>query len=182
MNLLDFREVCPVGRGVHATDSAGEWLRGVGFARPSENLGQERDHASGLFFQLLFRVAASVVSTWLVPKVPGEDAVVFGKRSDDALDVGSQARNLCGVRQRRGAGTLHPTGVVHAGNRRMLRAKMRQRVPARVEEYKHWTDVVARGNGEEAVDALLKAGSVLLPEKIVEKDAHSVHAQRFGPG
>src|SRR5258708_16265905 len=32
------------------------------------------------------------------------------------------------------------------------------------------------------VDALLEAGGVLLPEKIVEKDAHGVHAEGFGPG
>ena len=34
---------------------------------------------------------------------------------------------------------------------------------------------------EEGVDALAEAGGVLLPEEIVEEDAHGVHADGFGP-
>ncbi|HXM94518.1 MAG TPA: hypothetical protein VOA64_09735 [Candidatus Dormibacteraeota bacterium] len=38
-----------------------------------------------------------------------------------------------------------------------------------------------RRDTQETVNALLKTGGILLPEQVVEKDAHGVHAQRFGP-
>ena len=64
----------------------------------------------------------------------------------------------------------------------MLRAQVRRRVPAGVEEHKHRTDVMPRGDRQEPIDALLKTSSILLPEQVVEKDAHGVHADGFGPG
>ena len=36
-------------------------------------------------------------------------------------------------------------------------------------------------DGEKGVDALLEAVGVLLPEEVVEEDAHGVHADGFGP-
>src|SRR5947207_2631459 len=130
----------------------------------------------------LLGVASGVVGAGLVPNVPGENAVVLSEGSDEALDVGLEARNLCGVGQRHRAGTLHPAGIMDAGNWGMLRAEMRQRIPAGVEEDKHRTNVMARGDGQEAVEALLKAGGILLPKQIVQEDAHGVHAEGFGPG
>ena len=64
----------------------------------------------------------------------------------------------------------------------MLRAKMRQRVPAGIEKHKHRPNVMPRRDPQKLVDALLETGRILLPEQIVQKDAHSVHAHRFGPG
>src|SRR5215472_3273319 len=40
---------------------------------------------------------------------------------------------------------------------------------------------MARGDREELVEALLKAGRVLFPEEIMEEDSHGVHPHRFGP-
>ena len=51
-----------------------------------------------------------------------------------------------------------------------------------IEEHKHRTDVMPRRDGQELVDAFLKTGGILLPEQVVEEDAHGVHAHRFGPG
>jgi len=41
--------------------------------------------------------------------------------------------------------------------------------------------VVPGGDGQELIDALLETWGVLLPQKIVQKDAHGVHTQSFGP-
>src|SRR5260370_33521775 len=57
LNLGEFTKVGPVGRGVDATDSAGERLRGIGFPGPREYLWQKGGYASGLVFQLLFGIA-----------------------------------------------------------------------------------------------------------------------------
>ena len=38
-----------------------------------------------------------------------------------------------------------------------------------------------RRDSQETVDALLKPGCILLPEQVVQKDAHGVHAHRFRP-
>src|SRR3974390_2629256 len=40
---------------------------------------------------------------------------------------------------------------------------------------------MARRDGEERIDALLKALRVLLPQKVVEEDAHGVQADALGP-
>ena len=63
----------------------------------------------------------------------------------------------------------------------MLRAEPRRGIPTGIEEHEERADVMARGDGQELVDALAKSGGVLLPEQIVEKDAHGVHAHGFGP-
>ena len=63
----------------------------------------------------------------------------------------------------------------------MLRAEFGQRVPTGIEENEDGTDVVPIGDGEEAVEALLEAGGVLLPEQVVQEDAHRAHSQAFRP-
>ena len=63
----------------------------------------------------------------------------------------------------------------------MLRPELRMRIPARVKQHKDWPDVVTRCDGEKSVDALLKSLWILLPEKVVEEDAHGVHTDALGP-
>ena len=58
---------------------------------------------------------------------------------------------------------------------------MRQGIPAGIKKNKQRANVVLRGNSQELVNALLETVGVLLPEQIVQKNAHGVHAQRFGP-
>jgi hypothetical protein len=38
-----------------------------------------------------------------------------------------------------------------------------------------------RRNGQESVDALPEARRILLPEQVVQEDAHGIHAHRFRP-
>jgi len=64
----------------------------------------------------------------------------------------------------------------------MLGAGLRQRVPAGIEKHEQRADVMARREGEELVDATAKPSGVLLLQQVVEKDAHRIHAQGFGPG
>src|SRR5262249_18439773 len=54
-------------------------------------------------------------------------------------------------------------------------------IPAGVEEHKHGTNMVPRGDRQKLVNPLLETFCILLPEKVVQKDAHGVHAQAFGP-
>src|SRR6266550_3189972 len=63
----------------------------------------------------------------------------------------------------------------------MLRTQMWQGVPAGIEEHKHGTDMMLRRDGQETVDARLKTACILLPEQVVWKNAHGVHAHRFSP-
>ena len=115
----------------------------------------------------------------LVPEVPGEDAGVVGEGADDAGDVGAELGFDGGICEAGEAGALDPAGVVHAGDGRMLRAEVRVGLPAGVEEHEERADVVFRGDGEEGVEALLEAVGVLLPELVLEEDAHGVHADGF---
>ncbi len=64
----------------------------------------------------------------------------------------------------------------------MLRAQVGQRIPAGIEDHKHGTDMMLRRDGQKAVDAFLKTCGILLPEQVVEKDPHRVHAHRLCPG
>src|ERR1700719_853567 len=72
----------------------------------------------------------------------------------------------------------HKNGVRH---RCALRAKMRHRIPYRVEEHEHRSNVVSVGNREELVHATQEADRILLPEEIVQEDAHCVEADRLCP-
>jgi hypothetical protein len=87
--------------------------------------------SAGDLAELLARLAI----VRLVPDIPAEDALVFAERADHALHVDLELRVVSGVGETRAAGALHPAGVVHAGNGRMLRAQLRIRVPAGVEEH-----------------------------------------------
>ena len=63
----------------------------------------------------------------------------------------------------------------------MLRAELGKRVPAGIKEHKHGPDAMFGRDGQEGVDSVLEAGRILLPEQIVEKDPHGIHAQTLGP-
>ena len=58
----------------------------------------------------------------------------------------------------------------------MLRAEVRIGLPAGVEEDEDGLDVMARGDGEEGVEALEEAFGVLLVELVLQEDSHGVHA------
>ena len=96
----------------------------------------------------------------------------MGEGANDTFDVRLQPGNLRRIFQRGGAGTLYPAGIMNAGARITLLAKLRVRIPAGIEEHEENADVVFVGDGEEGVDAFLKAGGILLPQKIVKEDAH----------
>src|SRR6516225_2258671 len=49
-------------------------------------------------------------------------------------------------------------------NWRMLEAKMRHRIPTRVEEHEHGTNVMVPRNGQELFNAVLKANGVSLSQ------------------
>src|SRR5580698_2056395 len=117
----------------------------------------------------------------LVPHVPCKNARVVGECAHHAFDVTFEARILRWVGENFSARRLHPAGVVHAGNRRMLRSKLWVRIPARIEKDKHWPYVVTGCDGEEFVDAVLEALRILLPEQVVQKHAHRVHADALSP-
>ena len=112
-------------------------------ASPGEDLGQELSDAFGFVGGLFWIVVAAAFVVGLVPEVPAEDAVVSCEGADDAFDVGLELRFVGAVFEFSGTGTLHPAGVVDAGDGRMLRAEMRLRVPAGVEEDKQGADVGA---------------------------------------
>ncbi len=53
-------------------------------------------------------------------------------------------------------------------------------LPAGVEEDQQRLDVMLRGDAKEVVEPFGEALGVLLPELILQKDAHGVHADGFG--
>ena len=55
------------------------------------------------------------------------------------------------------------------------------RIPARVKQNENWADVVARAYREKLVEALLESVGVLLPQQVVEENAHGIHADRLRP-
>src|SRR4029077_11107802 len=83
--------------------------------------------------------------------------------------------------QRRDARALNPSGIVNAGDRRMLRPELWLRLPPAVEEHQENPHVVPRADGEELIDAAPEARRVLPPEQVVQKHTHGVHADGFGP-
>src|SRR6185437_1778975 len=56
-----------------------------------------------------------------------------------------------------------------------------KRVPARIEEHEHGPDAMFGRNGQEGVDSVPEACRILLPEQVVEKHPHGIHAQALGP-
>src|SRR5256885_658110 len=69
-----------------------------------------------------------------------------------------------------------------AWDRGMLWAEMRRRVPAGIEEHKHGTNVMPRRDRQKLIDPLLEASCILLPEQIMQKNAHRVHSHGLRPG
>jgi hypothetical protein len=70
---------------------------------------------------------------------------------------------------------------VDAWNRGVLRTQVRQWIPTRIEEHKHGTNVMPGRDGQELVNPLLESGGVLLPQQVMKKNSHGVHAHGFGP-
>ncbi len=62
-----------------------------------------------------------------------------------------------------------------------LLAKLGKWVPDSVEEHENDADLVPRRRLEELVHSREKACLVLLPEHVMQKNAHAVEAQAFGP-
>src|ERR1700734_192582 len=129
-------------------------------ARPGEGEGKQVVDALGLVGLRAVLVGAIV---GLVPDVPRENAGIVGEGADDKLYVGLEFGFGGGVGELWHAGALYPSGVMHAGDRRMLRAELWVGIPAGVEEHEDGLDVVLGGNGEEGGEALLEALGVLLP-------------------
>jgi len=102
----------------------------------------------------------------LIPEVPGENALVVGKGSDDSFDVILKARSLGRIGEDLGSRRLHPAGVVHTRDGRMLRTELWERLPAGIEEHEDGPDVVAVGDDQELVDALRGSFGILLPEQV----------------
>ena len=108
--------------------------------RPRERLREQFVDAFGFCRSIGFGIPASVFG--LIPDVPAKNAIVIGESSDDAFYVGLQFGLVRGVEQLSLSGTLHPSGVMDAGDWRMLRTEVRIGLPAGVEEYEQRPDVV----------------------------------------
>src|SRR6266550_6467948 len=117
----------------------------------------------------------------LIEHIPRDNATVLREASDDTLHITAQLFEAGGVRENPGTRTLHPAGIVHVRDRCALRTEMRHRIPNRVEEHEHRSNVVSVGDREELVHATQEANRVLLPEEIVQEDAHRVEAERLRP-
>jgi hypothetical protein len=63
----------------------------------------------------------------------------------------------------------------------MLRAELGKRVPAGIKKNEDRTNVMFGRDGKKRIDSLLEAGGTLLPQQIVQKDAHGIHAQALRP-
>src|ERR1700730_17195686 len=66
-------------------------------------------------------------------------------------------------------------------NRRGLRSEMRFWIPAGIKQYKDGLDAMTRGYLEEGIHAACESLGVLLPEQIVQKHPHGVHAELLRP-
>src|SRR5882757_2714351 len=103
--------------------------------RPRKDLRDQLCHQRGFVFRLVLGVVAAPLVVWLIPYIPRQDAVIVCERTDNALYEGLQPWILRSILKRLRAGALHPAGVMHAGNRRPLRARLEIRIPARVEQH-----------------------------------------------
>ena len=56
-----------------------------------------------------------------------------------------------------------------------------KRVPAGIEQNKNRTDFMPGRDGQKSIDPLPEAGGVLLPQQIVQKHPHGIHAQALRP-
>src|SRR5579884_1852167 len=135
---------------------------------PGKDLGQQGLDKRSFVVKLGFSIRTVVAIVWLVPQVPGENAVVLTKCANYPLHIHLQTRILRLVRQRLVSRTLYPSGIVYARNWRMLRTGLRIRVPARIKQHKNRPDMVPAGNGQESIYALAEACLILLPEQVVQ--------------
>ena len=161
--------------------AAGErlsWLRGTG---PGKDPRQKAQDDLVLIAGVALSVGAVIAIVRLIPHVPGQNARIKSECAHHSLDVALQARELRWVGKNLRARRLHPAGVMHAGDGRMLGAEPGVRIPAGVEEHEDRPDMMAGGDGKEGVHALLEAFGVLLPHQVVQKDPHGVHPDGFGP-
>ena len=62
----------------------------------------------------------------------------------------------------------------------MLRAQLRIRVPARIEEHQQRPDVMLRRNRQKGIQPLSESLRILLPKLVLQKHPHRVHADPFG--
>ena len=166
---------------VAVPQAAGERLRGMRGAGPRIDLRQQAKDDLVFVFRVAFCVGAVVAVVGLIPKIPRKNPRIVGECAHHALHVAPKPRILRRVFENRSAGRLHPARVVYARNRWVLRSKLRIGVPARVEQDKDRTDMMARRDGQERIDPLCKSLRVLLPKQVVKEDAHGVHADAFGP-
>jgi hypothetical protein len=63
----------------------------------------------------------------------------------------------------------------------MLWTEFGMRVPAGIEENKDGSYMVTSSDREERINPVLESLGALFPNKIVEEDAHRVHAYAFSP-
>src|ERR1043166_937278 len=162
-------------------DAGSQRLLGLRFTRPCERLRQERGDELEFVLRFEFVITAEIFIVRLVPDVPRENALIASERADNAFHVRFEMRILRRVLERRAVRTLYPAGVVYARARLALFSELRIRIPHGVEEHEHRSDLVFRGDGEKLIQATLEAFRVLLPEQVVKKDAHRVHAETFRP-
>ena len=101
----------------------------------------------------------------------------------DAGDIGAIAvDSLRLVTQPCHARRLDPARIMHARNRRMLRAELWIRIPAAVEQHQQRLDTCAsRRWSRNSIDPPFEAGGILLPKLIMQEHAHRVHADPLGP-
>ncbi len=140
-------------RNIDVPNSAGQRLCGMHLPRPLERLRQQVRHARQLLghLHLGFGIASRRIRAGFVPNIPPEDAIIFGKSANHPLHVGLQAGHLRAIRQCFRAGTLHPSGIVHTRNRRMLRPKLRTWIPARIEKHQQRSNMMMRRNRQKLI-------------------------------
>src|SRR3954454_5428289 len=97
-------------------------------ACPCKNLWKQSKNQLALVRRLELSIRRAIVVVWLVPHIPGENALIVGERRDHPFDVSLEARILSGIRKHGLARRLHPTRVMHTWNGRALRAEFRIRV------------------------------------------------------
>ena len=107
--------------------------------------------------------------------------LVLGEAADHVLHIGFQPRILRGIGQRLGARALHPAGIVHAGNGRMLRPQLGIGIPAGIEQHEKRLDAVPGRNRQKGIHALLEARRILLPQRVMQEHPHGGHAHALRP-
>src|SRR5467141_1083067 len=149
--------------------------------RPFEHARKQFEDNFSLGLRLQVPITTTVRIVGLIPHVPAKDPIVLCESSEDTLHISFKARIFRLILERLCPGALHPAGIVDAGARVTLLAELRIRVPAGIEQNKKRFDVVFRRDLEKGIDTLAKSFRVLLPRKIMEKNAHGVEADGLCP-